>query len=138
MGFYRSIDFAIAVPGIQEGDAAAGRGLADALRNPLPAGVETIEMTIGATSKKDSRLNGDAAAQFITNLLAIGGAVTRATVKAKRGVDDPVEEVNLVEERVQRDVLVTMGPGGRYPTSTRWSALRDAWQTWHDAGYLPI
>jgi hypothetical protein len=138
VGFYRSIDFAIAVPGIREGDAAAGRAVADALRQPLPAGVETIEMTIGASTKKNSKLDANAATEFITSILAIGPAVKRAIVKAKRGVNDPVETIDLVEERVGRDILVAMGDGGRYPTRDRWAALREAWEAWREAGQLPI
>lgn len=137
-GLYRSVEFAISVPGVQPGDLESGRSLGAALSNPLPGGVENIRMRFSATTNKDSHLDSDATSNFINGLMRLGMGVTHAVVTGKTTAEDPTEEVDLVSDRVQHTANLEVGTGGRYTDMDRWRALCDAWTAWRDAGLLPI
>ncbi|WP_425088007.1 hypothetical protein [Stappia sp.] len=138
-GLYRKINFTVAVPGVQRGDLERGRGLGEVLGAPFPEGVETLQMSIGATTKKGSRLSSVQSMRWIQDLLNLGPAVLkRAVVEGRPTEDDLTDPVDLIADRVCVERPIRLGHGLRYTVEDRWNALEQGWESMRERGLLPL
>jgi hypothetical protein len=75
--------------------------------------------------------------EYVNDLQRAGAAVMSALVKGKADRNSKVERVNLIEDRLSREVPVQLGRGLRYSRRDRWDALEMTLRDWLDSGALP-
>jgi hypothetical protein len=138
IGILREISFAVAVPGARTVDLEAGRSLGDVLRAPLPEGVETISISISATATKNSHLGNAGVMGIVADLQRLGSNLHKAIVRGKPTLEDKIEEVDLIEERLSTTADLTVGAGRRYSRDDRWRALHHALDVWRREGQLAV
>lgn len=135
---FREFEFAISVPGARACDQEAGRSLSSILDAPLPGGIDTIQVKMKAAGPRNSDLGREGVMGYVTDLRRMGAEVKRLMVKGKATEGAPIDEIDLIEERLSGDTPIRMGRGLRYTTEDRWRALSEAMQQWRDAGHLPV
>ncbi|MCV0387135.1 MAG: hypothetical protein K5821_12000 [Nitrobacter sp.] len=136
MGIIHEIAFSISVPGARAADLDAGRSLGDVLSVPLPEGIETMCITMKAAAGRDSALGRGGTLGIINDLQRVGASVKHALVKGRPTRDDPVDKIDLVSERISKDVDLELGQNRRYSRADRWEALVYTLQAWLRAGAL--
>lgn len=130
LGIIHEIDFAVSVPGAQAADLDRGRSLSQVLRAPLPEGVETISMRLVAAAGRDGALGVGRARGLINDLQRAGASLHRAVVKGRPNREDPLDTIDLVEERISADPDLPLGAGRRYSRNDRWGALSTTLRQW--------
>jgi len=139
MQVIREFEYEVAVPGIQPGDRESGRPLSDALGAPLPEGTETIRVAIKAGRAPKQLLSRDGAMQIIDRIADLPhGVLRRAVVRGRSAEDEPIEPIDLLEDRLVGEVPVTAGRGLRYSRQDRWGALQQIVGEWLESGALPV
>jgi hypothetical protein len=138
MGIVRKLEFTVNHPGAREADRDLGRSLSQVLNAPLPTGVETLEMTLKAAPQRNSRLDRNVVMGMIRGLQGLGGSLRKAQVEGRRPEDSSVEPIDLIEERLSKDALVSIGAGQRLPRQDRWGALGVALRAWLGSGALQV
>lgn len=133
LGLYKEIDYKISVPGADRAGLAAGRSVGEMLRAPLPGGVETINVTLAASTKRDSSLNPEGVMAIVNDLQRAGDAVKRAVVKG-RDVNGRRERIDLIEEFLSVEADLRPARGHRYARPDRWISLRNALNAWRAEG----
>ena len=136
-GIMRELSFTLAVPGVRAADLTAGRSLTQVLEAPLPQGIETLSVSMCATNKKSSRLARNTVIGFVQDLQRLGESLQMAKVKGRTASGDPLEQIDLIEERVSAEVRINVADGRRYSRSDRWAALTRTLMEWTENNQLP-
>jgi hypothetical protein len=136
MGIIHEIEFSVSVPGVRAADLEAGRSLGDVLRVPLPPGIETISITMTAAAGRDGALGRGGALGIVNDLQRVGASVKHALIKGRPTRDDPIDRIDLVNERISKDENLELGRSKRYSRADRWGALTRVLRSWLDAGTL--
>lgn len=136
LGIVHEISFSVSVPAVRAADLEAGRSLGDVLRAPLPDGIETINISMKAAAGRDGALARGGAMGLIDDLQRVGAGVKHALVKGRATREDPIDRIDLISERVIKEVPLQLGPNRRYSRPDRWQALSQALREWLDAGAL--
>lgn len=138
MHIVRKLDLAISLPGARAADRETGRSLSQVLDAPLPDGVENLHITMSAAPQRNGRLGRAGVMGWVDDALALGPAVQGLLVRGKVNEDTPIEDLDLLEQRLDYVVNIPVGPGGRFPRAARWEALQAAMSAWRDADALPV
>ncbi len=137
-GILRELSFSIAMPGVNEDDLAAGRSLSQILDSPLPEGIEKLSITMTANATKGSHLASETVRGFVRDLHNLGNRFQKGIVKERPTIDHPMDQIDLIEDRLSATVKLTMAAGRRYAREDRWAALHSTLKRWEEGGELPV
>ncbi|WP_156458079.1 DUF6731 family protein [Devosia epidermidihirudinis] len=137
-GIIKELEFEVSVPGARASDRAMGRSLSDILDAPLPSGIDTIKISMRASREAGGQLGRSGAMQIIDDLHGLGAMVQGGYVKGKQDEGTRLEAVDLVQERLSSEALVTTGRGRRYTRTDRWGAMERILDGWLTTGALPV
>lgn len=137
LGIYREVLLKINLPSAQQIQTGRGQSLSEVLDQIVPDGTETVTLTMKAAAERNSALGDDGVRGILTDVRRLGDSVKRAVVKGRRAADAPIEEIDLIEEQLSRDVNLRLARGERYAREDRWVALRDTLELWSQTQQLP-
>ncbi|MDZ4057534.1 MAG: hypothetical protein U1D69_11345, partial [Polynucleobacter sp.] len=136
MGIVRSFEFSISLPGVRSQDRELGRSLSEILDGPLPDGVETITITMKAGRGRDSKLGRQGVMKIVDDLRALHEHVSGGKVVGKQDAGMRADEVDLLSDRICREVNIPAGEGQRYSSRDRWRVLAESLHQWLVNGTL--
>jgi len=136
MRLVKKIEFTISVPGVNQADFDAGRSVGGILRSNLPGGIQTISVELSAGRGREGALALNAAQAIIADLQRLGGDLTAATVTGKPEARGARDKVNLVDERLSRQVDIRPNLGHRMALPERWIALGESLRHWQATNQL--
>lgn len=136
MGIVRHFEFSVSLPGVRAQDRELGRSLSEILDGPLPEGVETISIAMSAGRPRDSKLGRNGVMRIVDDLQRLSAFVTDAKVKGKQDPKMRMDEVDLISDRLYRDVRISIGDGQRYSSQDRWQKIGETLHEWLSNGSL--
>lgn len=138
LGIYREVSVQINVPGATQHDFIHGRALGQIIDHVVPEGTETVTLSFKAAAPRNSALGDQGVEGLLTDIRRLGDSVQKAVVKGRVGPREPIEEIDLIEEQLSRDVALRIARGERYAREDRWEALRTTLQLWTETDQLPV
>lgn len=132
---FRNLTFQTSAQTLSSAAKQKGVGLASAIGKNLPQGAETVRLEIRASRAKASSLDSGWTRDFI-GWLKGQSDIDSLNIRAKEGLLDKVEELDLIDAYLQTEVILQVGADGRYPRTDRLQALYDARDAWVKAGKL--
>lgn len=138
LGLFREVSLEINVPGAQEHDLLRGRALGQIIDNAVPEGTETVTLICKAAAPRNSALGDQGVEGLLTDARRLGDSLLKAAVRGRREAGAPIEEIDLIEEQLGREVVLRVHRGERYAREDRWQSLSDTIQFWHAANQLPV
>jgi hypothetical protein len=123
-----AVEFAVSVPGARQSDRQLGRSLSAILDAPLMA----------SSARREGNLERSTAMEIVNGLRGLGADVYTLLVRARDAERGKAEEIDLLKDRLQVDVPMSLGADRRFAQRDRWDALRRQYEEWREAGVLPI
>lgn len=122
---FRNLTFQTSAQTLSSAAKQHGVGLTAAIGKNLPQGAETVRIEIRASRARASSLDSGWARNLI-GWLKGQSDVDLLNIRAKEGLLDKVEELDLIDAYLQTEATLQVGSDGRYPRVDRLKALRDA------------
>lgn len=138
LGIYREVMVQINVPGATQHDFIHDRALGQVIDHVVPEGTETVTLAFKAAAPRDSALGDQGVEGWLTDIRRLGDSVQKAIVKGRVAQREPIEEIDLIEEQLSRDVALRIARGERYAREDRWAALRATLELWTETDKLPV
>jgi hypothetical protein len=133
-----AVEFAVSVPGARQSDRQLGRSLSAILDAPLPGGIDTLRIIMASSARREGNLERSTAMEIVNGLRGLGADVYTLLVRARDAERGKAEEIDLLKDRLQVDVPMSLGADRRFAQRDRWDALRRQYEEWREAGVLPI
>lgn len=133
-GIVKKLSFTFYVPGMNE-NARNTESLGSLLRHPLIAAGDKVRVEVSAARPRGSSLALNHVYSAVDDLLSSREDVTNLEVVARESEEAPSEPLDLLEARLEADIPVTRS-GRRFGRNDRWSALKQAYDTWQANGQL--
>jgi hypothetical protein len=132
----RGIEISISVPMVQAEDRGV-RSLAQVIETGAALGATNLNLELTVGRERQGKLNVGAIRDMVSDLLPFAGAGVK-TLAVRTGSDDgPSELIDLLSERLERNIHVPSGDNSRRPDrGARWRALEETLNEWHANGEL--
>jgi hypothetical protein len=129
-GIVKSLEFDVALPGVDAKDLQSGASLQQVLKAPFPTGSTRISVTVHAAAKRDSALGHSGVISWVNEALKMGDLLSKLRVRGKLDGARPIK-IDLLEEIIMTEVPLKLDPGKRFGRKDRWNALREVMDTWY-------